>query len=324
MTHESFTVFLALATGAGAALASAAQPACHWSSLGAIALKTRLAMLKAVAPDKRRARLAALGLAGLIGACGLAAYAAEPSAPQRLATQAAGVLGSGDQLALRLVENGQERTLKPGDDYADGWKLDALTATSATLTKDGQRQEVGLNPTGALAQTASAAPPSQVDIVLGPADLALIDAALARGDWDNQPFAGRTLEQTRRSVVYTEKLRAASLAKQAATGNGGIDSSQMRAILGEAAFADMLSLAALAPSPRQAAIDSGDVNQVRVLDGLPAIGPDQIYIPAGTTREDAAKAAGLVSLVGYTYGDLDAVGGRTVTRVPGPPPIAGD
>ncbi|MDB5437980.1 MAG: hypothetical protein JWM33_407 [Caulobacteraceae bacterium] len=206
MTGALILHALALAAAAaGANLAATAQPACHWSSLGAIALKTRLAMIRAVTPSRHRARLAALGLAGLLCAGALAAYAAEPSAPERLAAQAAGVVGSGDQLALQLKDNNQERTIRPGDVYADGWKLDALTPTSATLVKDGERREVGLNPTGALASKAPAAPPSQV--TLAGEDARLLAAAIARNFWDGQKLQpGLTLQETQRYWTLYERF----------------------------------------------------------------------------------------------------------------------
>lgn len=240
--------------------------------------------------------------------------------PQELVSQVVGVVGSGALLSLilRPVDGQPPRVVSRGDVYADGWVLTDLTPSVATLTKGGESRSVGLNPSGALEQENSGAP-SQVEVILSAADLSLIDAEISSGEWDGKPFKGRTLEQTRRSVLYTAKLGAASQAKLKATGNGGLNSDQMRAVLGEAAYADMLAATAAGPSLRQVAIDSGDVNQVRVLDGLPPIGPDQIYIPAGTSREQAAKAAGLASLAGYTRGVSDASGGLTVTKVPGPP-----
>ncbi|MDB5437978.1 MAG: hypothetical protein JWM33_405 [Caulobacteraceae bacterium] len=216
------------AAAAGAALAASAQPACHWSSLGAIALKTRLAMIRAVAPTRRRARLAAIVLVGLMGSGGLAAYAAQPSAPERLAAQAAGVVGSGKQLSLRVVEAGKERTIKLGQDYADGWKLDALTPTSATLVRNGERREVGLNPTGALASAAPAAAPSQV--LVTQSDDELLETAIRIGLWDGKtPRPGLTLEQSRRyALLYAKGMEAVSSyadginAKSIAAGLGGI------------------------------------------------------------------------------------------------------
>lgn len=77
---------------------------------------------------------------------GLGGHAAEPSAPDRLPAEVQGVVGSGDQLRLRLNDAAGVRTLRPGEAYRDGWMLKAVTASTATLAKDGQERVVGLNP----------------------------------------------------------------------------------------------------------------------------------------------------------------------------------
>ncbi|MDB5440155.1 MAG: hypothetical protein JWM33_2582, partial [Caulobacteraceae bacterium] len=254
------------------------------------------------------------------------------AAPESLASQAAGVLGSGDQIALQLksADGASPRVLKIGEMFEDGWKLDALTPTSATLARDGERREVGLNPTGALAETRPGATPSQVIVTPSAADLALIE-----GRWDGKAQAGLTVEETQRYLIYGRKIAAVSLslggpaALIAGRFTEGDIRAGLRAAMGDAAFE-----AALADNDRldqkhmgamrQAAVDQGDINQVRSFDGLPAIGPDSFYIPqanSATGITDAIRAAGLVNLVGYSLGPLDASGGRTVTKtLPRDPP----
>ncbi|MDB5440525.1 MAG: hypothetical protein JWM33_2952 [Caulobacteraceae bacterium] len=87
-----------------------------------------------------------------------AAYPSDAPAPDRLPSQVVGVTGSGDDLSLQLRDGQATRSLKVGDVYQDGWTLQTLNPTEATLVKDGQARRVGLNPTGALASAAVAAP----------------------------------------------------------------------------------------------------------------------------------------------------------------------
>ncbi|MDB5439932.1 MAG: hypothetical protein JWM33_2359 [Caulobacteraceae bacterium] len=152
-------------------------------------------------------RLAGALLAGL-----LLTAAAEPAAPDRLPGEAVGVVGSGDQLALRLMQDRQERTLKLGDEYRDGWRLEALTPTSATLAREGQRREVGLNPTGQLAGSAPATPPSQVRVLLS--DEEILAMVRSRPPINGgKPMVGMTAAESERYQVLMYKggqLRAAS------------------------------------------------------------------------------------------------------------------
>jgi hypothetical protein len=151
-----------LALAGGAALARLSGPlACRWPARG----RAMLARLRAVKlyrrPGRGRTALGAVLLAALLGAGALAAYAAEPSAPQQLARAVTGVVRSGDQLSLSLKEaRAAPRTLKVGDQYNDGWKLAAITPTSAVLTKDGASAQVDLSPALAAPAPVGSAPGS--------------------------------------------------------------------------------------------------------------------------------------------------------------------
>ncbi|MDB5438657.1 MAG: hypothetical protein JWM33_1084 [Caulobacteraceae bacterium] len=162
------TLMLIGAVGALAAGSAAAQIcgplASDWKAKKGT-LQSRLLGLCVELPGPGRRAIGAFMLVATLSGGALAAYAAEPGAPERLATQAAGVVGSGDQLSLKLKTPQGERTLKVGEAYADGWTLRALTPTKATLDKDGTTREIGLNPTGALASTAPPDAPVSVSVV---------------------------------------------------------------------------------------------------------------------------------------------------------------
>ncbi|MDB5437981.1 MAG: hypothetical protein JWM33_408 [Caulobacteraceae bacterium] len=279
MTAPVIAALLA-ATAGGAALAAAGQPACHWSSLGAIALKTRLAMLKTAPPGRRRSRLAALGLAGLMSAAALTAYAAAPSGPDALPGEVVGVIGSGDQLSLKVAQDQKIRTVKLGAEYRDGWTLDALTTSTASLSKEGQRREIGLNPTGALASAAPGRDPSKVEI------------------------AGDTIEA--HWAAETAIMNEYKLAVEASGGsNSSFDAEQMARLLGPArlqAFYDNDNrLGELMQAKARAdAVARGDFNTVRAYDHLAVVGPDSFVVPAGMSHDQAAKALGLTSSIGYS------------------------
>ncbi|MDB5437979.1 MAG: hypothetical protein JWM33_406 [Caulobacteraceae bacterium] len=302
------------ALAAGAALAAAAQPACHWSSLGAIALKTRLAMIRAIAPSRHRARLAALGLAGLLCAGALAAYAAEPSAPQRLAAQAAGVVGSGDQLSLRVVEDQQPRTLKPGDTYSDGWKLESLTPSSATLTRDGERREVGLNPTGALASAEPAAPASRVRVL--PSDAELLAQATLQARWDGQtPLPGLTLAETTRYYL----LRQRGLVLASNTPPPGPPRPPGSPMVPREITGAMVN-AAMGPDTAEFAelgAKQGQANFELAVAAYERFGPIEVPIPVGQEADAALKAA----YPGARWRALPGSPPTMVMAMPSPSPV---
>ncbi|MDB5438902.1 MAG: hypothetical protein JWM33_1329 [Caulobacteraceae bacterium] len=246
------------------------------------------------------------------------ADAAEPPGPEQLSSQVVGVVGSGLLLSLELrTAAGQPvRVLSLGDIYAEGWALTALTPSAATLTRSGESRSIGLNPAGALDQTGEA-PPSQVNILVSPADLARLKAE----GWDGAPAPGLTAEETQRSLLFSLKVDDAIMASRAGVAAGSpvpvLSDSDIRAMVGEAAWLDRQALIRKSMiATRQAALDGGDINRVRLIDGLPAIGPDSFYAPPGTAMDAAAKAVGLTSTVGYSS-RLEADGGHTLTKLPG-------
>ncbi|MDB5440520.1 MAG: hypothetical protein JWM33_2947 [Caulobacteraceae bacterium] len=152
----------------------------------------------------------------LLGASSLAALAlgilpARAAAPagtlETLARDVVGVIGSGDQLSLRIKPaDGPARTLKVGDLYQEGWVLKALSPTMATMTKDGQLHLVGLNPTGELAGASADAPGSLV-LVQGAGGLTgqqvlAIQGEIAAGRWNGQPAWGMDQARTARLIAY--------------------------------------------------------------------------------------------------------------------------
>lgn len=138
---------------------------CTWPGRAPQLLQERLTMLSIEKP--RRLRILAGG--ALVGALclgsGFIAWAA--SAPpastaaasnvlQRLPAEVVGVVGSGNQMTLRIRRDGVVQNLKLGDEYRDGWRLRTLTPDVATLAKGNETRRVGLNPAGALAVEAEA------------------------------------------------------------------------------------------------------------------------------------------------------------------------
>lgn len=254
-------------------------------------------------------------LAATLTGGALTAYAAQPSAPERLAGQAAGVVGSGDQLSLRLVEDNQARTIRPGDDYADGWKLDVLTATSATLVKDGQRREVGLNPTGAVASRGPAAAPSRVTLAGLPAEATIqgaVDAALAK-----DPKALETamhggvlsLEEARRYLAYRQVLEE-EVARRYPGAFAALTAAGERPLLGEAGEADYDAMGRKIGAASIAA-------RIADLAARPLTGPTSYYLPAGTDYRQVPEARGADARGVWRPSAPDAQGGRTVTLIAG-------
>ncbi|MDB5438097.1 MAG: hypothetical protein JWM33_524, partial [Caulobacteraceae bacterium] len=101
-----------------------------------------MAKCVAIATGARAAWLA--GLAIILSTD--AALAAGAPGPVALPAEVIGVVGSGDKLSLRIKAGDETRLLNIGDTYADGWALTGLSNTTATLTRNGQNQTVGLNP----------------------------------------------------------------------------------------------------------------------------------------------------------------------------------
>lgn len=152
-----------------------------------------------------------LMLAVFLAAGAALAHAAEPSGLDRLPSEVVGVTGSGDALRLQVKSDGQVRTLVPGDEYRDGWKLRSVSASKATLFKSGETREVGLNPTGALASNAATAPPSDVSLVGG------LSSEVIEAAWDKRmndpkfanvawPRTGFDLNEEKRMTAYDDLL----------------------------------------------------------------------------------------------------------------------
>lgn len=253
------------------------------------------------------------GLCGTI-AIGLAAPALA-DAVDDLPNQVVGVIGSGQALSLRFrpVAGEPTRVLSRGDVYADGWVLSNLTPSVATLTKAGESREVGLNPTGWLTTAAPPPSPSEITVSFSTADLAYLEGEISNHRWDGQSFPGLTLDQTRQLQLYDRKIQQARSSNPSLSGPDAF-----KAALG-ADYVNYLAAAlAMEIGLRQAALDRGDINTVRRMDGLPPVGPEKVLVPTGTSPDAAFRAAGLVSQAGYAEqgpaGSLDANGNRTFTR----------
>ncbi|MDB5439740.1 MAG: hypothetical protein JWM33_2167 [Caulobacteraceae bacterium] len=279
-------------------------------------------------------KLAILAMA--IAAFGAASTArpAELAGPERLATDLAGVVGSGDLLSLSLKTQGYERILKIGDVYEDGWTLRALTPTKATLTKDGTEREVGLNPTGQVAAAVSTAAPTIVDVTGLPSEAtiqAYVDAALAL-----DPLAlekakhgqALTVEEARRSLAYrgmisddlTRRMQNAGSARSVS-----ISGEDQRAVLGDAGFSEYWAM--------EVKVRAFDRDQTLTdLAARPVTGPTSYYVLAGASQAAVISAQGIDNRGAWSSGAADSQGGRAYTllagtadqfaaRVPAPKPM---
>ncbi|MDB5438496.1 MAG: hypothetical protein JWM33_923 [Caulobacteraceae bacterium] len=169
------------------------------------------------------------------------AMAAVAPGPVALPAEVIGVVGSGDKLSLRIKAGDETRLLNIGDIYQDGWALTALTNTTATLTRNGQSQTVGLNPAGLVAQARADGPATTVRVV-GATDLVELQArqvALRQllkeqlGAWDGTtPRLGLTLEETQRYVAYRARGVQAE-ARQDQLGRSGFLTTNQVSSLGD-------------------------------------------------------------------------------------------
>ncbi|MDB5440522.1 MAG: hypothetical protein JWM33_2949 [Caulobacteraceae bacterium] len=220
----------------------------------------------------------------------LAAAAPAPSGPDALPAQVAGVIGSGDQLSLQLraTADAPARIVHLGEAAIDGWALTGLTDTVATLAKDGQTRAIGLNPTGALASKAPAAPPSQVTIA--GEDARLLAQAIARGVWDGQTLQpGLTLEETQRywtlNERFSEKYKVFATDLEARATKAGIELSG--AILRN----DTLSVLGPQYAPEFAALSNkmADERDQQSAAALARYGPVTVHV--ASPSESAAATA---------------------------------
>ncbi|MDB5439780.1 MAG: hypothetical protein JWM33_2207 [Caulobacteraceae bacterium] len=254
-----------------------------------------------------------------------ALFLAGAASPDQLPSEVKGVVGSGNQLSLKLKTPGGERTLRIGEAYGEGWTLEALTPSKAILTKDGVTREIGLNPTGAVASDKPDAPPSKVTMIGLPDEGAIeaaVNAALAKNP--NALEVARqggalTLEEARRQVFYQSAVNDEIARREAA------DPSRKNLVLwprdetdllGEAAVADRDAMFQKATGFRQAA-------QITDLAARPVSGPTSYYVPAGADARQIWQAAGIDERGVWLPGPLDAQGGRTVTQVAGTAEQAG-
>lgn len=253
-------------------------------------------------------------LAGLMVLTG-AAYAAEPGAPEQLAAQAAGVVGSGDQLSLRLKTAQGDLTLKLGEVYEDGWRLVGLTPTQATLVKDGTTREIGLNPTGQLASATPPPPPSRVTL-LGLPDDATIQAFVDRApdearmtvEWAMK--LGLDQDEALRVFAYRGLIDDEFDRRAAAGGAMTLTPADQRALLGQTAYEDGLALE-LRTNNALVAPDVAD------LAARPVSGPTRYYVPAGVSSREVATAQGVDRRGAWTMSSPDAQGGITFTLIAG-------
>ncbi|MDB5441441.1 MAG: hypothetical protein JWM33_3868 [Caulobacteraceae bacterium] len=240
---------------------------------------------------KRTGRLCGLALAAALMAAG-AAFG--QGAPEQLAAQAAGVVGSGDQLSLRLRTPEGERVLKIGETYAEGWTLQALSPSKATLAKDGAVREVGLNPTGAVASGGAAAPASRVTVV---------GAEVA------QQLTAAKVGWTSCMDEYRQKTGQDFFELR--------DGTEARPVLGEArfneCFAFLMGMGA-ARTPEELALV--DYNAMLKIDGAPPMGPDRITPARAATYTDATFPPGAFTTSGYIRGATLADGSFYFYRTP--------
>ncbi|MDB5438776.1 MAG: hypothetical protein JWM33_1203, partial [Caulobacteraceae bacterium] len=139
------------------------------------------------------------------------ASAANDPGPTSLPGEVVGVIGSGDRLSLRIKAGQEVRTLNIGDVFEDGWALTGLTDATATLSRNGQSQTVGLNPSGRLDLPKTDEPASSVRTIGSMTKEELLArqvvfnqlVGVQLGPWDGKtPRMGLTLAETQRYVAY--------------------------------------------------------------------------------------------------------------------------
>lgn len=303
------------AAALGIAAAGRSAPlAFGWPSEHAAMLKQRLRMLVLDLPSRSRRVLAGCGLCLVISSAALMAYAAQPSAPEALSAEAAGVIGSGDQLSLKL-SGPAGRTLSLGQEYRDGWVLQALTPDTAVLARNGEMRRVGLNPSGETADNRALANDSQV---------AVLAASTGRGAGQAPPGATKVATAAKPPVVQDaariaatgQRVEAAiseAMRNARARGVDAVNLSDLRTGIGKDDFDAYIA----ARSPDQARADAlalNDSNSVKAMDGQVIDGPATIYVAAGQSKAVAVQQSGLLGLSGYRMGPLQPDGSAILYR----------
>lgn len=227
----------------------------------------------------------------------LAKAADGPAFANSLPSQVVGVVGSGDQIGLLLRSGSAVRTLKLGDVVQDGWVLTHLNPSSAILSLNGQQVEIGLNPQGEITNTSADLQATQITVV-GSAEAEILRRLLDTGKWDGKAMPGLDLQETQRSLIYSDRLNQATAGWVAQYGPAFSPTLEMirAAVGGPEAWADASSLA----QRHQAAY---------------ALFSTPFYQAADQSQAQAARAAGLpdgqLLLVDHT-GPLDSQGGRMI------------
>lgn len=290
-------------------------------------MKTSCAASTRYAQASSRLALGATFLCLILTGGPIAAYAAAVPERQNIRPEASaglenlprevvGVLGSGDQLRLRLrSEDGAARTLSVGDEYKAGWILKALSSTVATLGQGNQLRQIGLNPDGDLAQAGGSSEKSSIAVlgVLTPDQMTALQSEIASGRWDGRPTWGMTQDETNRLIAYDLQRDQAYLdwyKKNFIPGKpaGQVPGRPTEADIYGSDNDDYQKLAQQRNAYRSANF------QAEVGSGWS--GPTTVYVPVDQIPIQAANAAGANPNGLWAISAADDTGGRTMTLVP--------
>lgn len=176
-----------------------------------------------------------------------AAHAQTPSILDQLPQELVGVIGSGDQLSLEVRSSSDPapRIINIGGEYKAGWKLTALTQSQATLIKNGEVRQVGLNLNGAVLSEPMPVAASEVEVLQSAGDLAVLQRMKDDGIWDGAPKPGLNLQETQRLLIYSHRL---VLMAEAQPRQGSVATVEPNVVVdaldGPQAMADWLALSA--------------------------------------------------------------------------------
>ncbi|MDB5440880.1 MAG: hypothetical protein JWM33_3307 [Caulobacteraceae bacterium] len=333
MTPEVMTLLTSLGAVVGGGTAQLCGPlSCGWPANGD-ELMLRMKSIGRSRPGFARAVLGGSLIATLVGAGTLTAYAAAPAAPapapaqalpadlMRLAREAAGVVGSGDRLSLQIkpADVPTVRTLNIGEEYADGWRLQAVTPTVATLVKAGQIQRVGLNPNGVVASLVTFTPLSSVEVDLSAQERAELAALIASGRWDGQILPSLSEAETQRHVLLETRIEA--LGRATLSGPMakvvGTPSPTARVYPSEIMMRQVFGNAAI----DQRAAEDDRIREARLdvqradIAARPISGPSSYYVAAGEKPADVMAQASVDPRGVWLASLADASGGVTYHRV---------